>query len=72
MATEQLTVRKWRLYWGGVITGLGLGTILGYGLHSEGYISGKGVHMFISVPSFLALILGPVIAGLRRRTKETD
>jgi hypothetical protein len=70
MATEPLTARERCLYWGGVITGLGLGTIIGYGLHSEGYISGKGVHIFILIPSSLAMILGPVIAGIRRRAKR--
>jgi hypothetical protein len=72
MATEPLIARERCLYWGGAITGLGAGTILGYGLHSDGYISGKGIHIFILASSGLAMILGHVIAGLRRRMKEID
>jgi hypothetical protein len=73
MPTEPRSASERYLYWGGVLAGLGLGLVVGYGLHSEGYLGGKGVHLFVSIPSGLAIILGHLIANRGRRAKrETD
>jgi len=73
MPTEPRSASERYLYWGGVLAGVGLGLVLGYGLHSEGYLRGTGVHLFVLIPSGLAIILGPVVANLGRRAKrETD
>ena len=73
MPTEPRTANERYLYWGGVIAGLGAGILLGYGLHSEGYVNVRAGHIFILIPCGLAVLLGQVIARRGRRAKrETD